>query len=121
MCGRGAGAILDSVLRPAGVTRAGRSSPHRPRRTRQETAMERTDWLDAGLDSAGARFLMLTAITHHHFSSPIWGEHLLTRARRGHLAELLPGAAGTGSQMLIVVPPLRGLASAMVPPSASTR
>jgi hypothetical protein len=37
--------------------------------------MERTDWLDEGLDSAGARFLMLTAITHHEFSSPIWGEH----------------------------------------------
>jgi hypothetical protein len=35
--------------------------------------MERTDWLDEGLDPAGARFLMLTAITHHQFSSPIWG------------------------------------------------
>ena len=37
--------------------------------------MERTDWMDAGLDSADARFLMLTAITHHRFSSPTWGEH----------------------------------------------
>jgi hypothetical protein len=37
--------------------------------------MERTDWLDAGLDPAGANFLMVTAITHHRFSSPIWGEH----------------------------------------------
>ena len=37
--------------------------------------MERTDWMDAGLDSADARFLMLTAITHHRFSSPAWGEH----------------------------------------------
>jgi hypothetical protein len=36
--------------------------------------MERTDWLDEGLDPAGARFLMLTAITHHQFSSPIWGD-----------------------------------------------
>ena len=35
--------------------------------------MERTDWLDEGLDSADARFLMLTAITHHQFSSPAWG------------------------------------------------
>jgi hypothetical protein len=26
--------------------------------------MERTDWLDGGLDSAAARFLMMTAITH---------------------------------------------------------
>ena len=32
--------------------------------------MERTDWLDVGLDSADARFLMLTAITHHKLSSP---------------------------------------------------
>ena len=37
--------------------------------------MEQTDWLDKGLNSADARFLMLTAITHHRFSSPIWGEH----------------------------------------------
>ena len=37
--------------------------------------MERTDWLNAGLDSADARFLMLTAITHHRFTSPAWGEH----------------------------------------------
>jgi hypothetical protein len=36
--------------------------------------MEQTDWLDKGLNSADARFLMLTAITHHRFSSPIWGE-----------------------------------------------
>lgn len=44
-----------------------------PPRTGQE-AMEKTDWLNAGLDSAEARFLMLTAITHHRFSSPLWGE-----------------------------------------------
>ncbi len=49
--------------------------------------MERTDWLDVGLDSAGARFLMLTAITHHQFSSPIWGEHEL-RKLHAELAEL---------------------------------
>ena len=35
--------------------------------------MERTEWLS--LNSADARFLMLTAITHHEFSSPAWGEH----------------------------------------------
>jgi hypothetical protein len=40
-----------------------------------ETGMERTDWMNAGLDSADARFLMLTAITHHRFSSPAWGEN----------------------------------------------
>jgi hypothetical protein len=36
--------------------------------------MERTDWLDGGFTSIEARFLMVTAITHHQFSSPIWGE-----------------------------------------------
>ena len=40
-----------------------------------ETGMERTDWMIAGLNSADARFLMLTAITHHQFSSPAWGEN----------------------------------------------
>jgi hypothetical protein len=35
--------------------------------------MERTDWLDRGIDPAQARFLMVTAITHHRFSSPTWG------------------------------------------------
>jgi hypothetical protein len=36
--------------------------------------MERTDWLDAGFDSAQARFLMATAITHHRFDSRVWDE-----------------------------------------------
>ena len=36
--------------------------------------MERTDWLDQAYDSAEARFLMLTAITHHRFDSPVWGQ-----------------------------------------------
>lgn len=36
--------------------------------------MEQPDWLHRGLDPAEARFLMLTAITHHRFSSPNWGE-----------------------------------------------
>jgi hypothetical protein len=35
--------------------------------------MERADWLEEKVDSADARFLMVTAITHHKFSSPIWG------------------------------------------------
>jgi hypothetical protein len=39
------------------------------------TTLERTDWLDSAFDSAQARFLMVTAITHHRFSSPIWGEY----------------------------------------------
>jgi hypothetical protein len=41
--------------------------------------MERADWLEGGIDSAQARFLMLTAITHHRFSSPAWGEHEIRR------------------------------------------
>ena len=49
--------------------------------------MERTDWLDDGLDPADARFLMVTAITHHQFSSPIWGEHEV-RKLHAELAEL---------------------------------
>jgi hypothetical protein len=49
--------------------------------------MERTDWLDEGLDSAEARFLMLTAITHHRFSSPIWGEPEV-RKLHAELAEI---------------------------------
>jgi hypothetical protein len=36
--------------------------------------MERTDWLEQAYDSAEARFLMLTAITHHRFDSPAWGQ-----------------------------------------------
>jgi hypothetical protein len=47
--------------------------------------MERTEWLS--LDSADARFLMLTAITHHKFSSPNWGEHEV-RKLHAELAEL---------------------------------
>jgi hypothetical protein len=49
--------------------------------------MERTDWLDGRLDSTDARFLMLTAITHHQFSSPIWGEHEV-RKLHAELAEI---------------------------------
>lgn len=49
--------------------------------------MEHTDWLDNGLNSADARFLMLTAITHHRFSSPIWGEHEI-RKLHAELAEI---------------------------------
>ena len=41
--------------------------------------MECADWLSGGFDSAQARFLMLTAITHHRFSSRVWGEHEVRR------------------------------------------
>jgi hypothetical protein len=49
--------------------------------------MERTDWLDGGFDSGEARFLMVTAITHHQFSSPIWGEGEV-RKLHAELAEI---------------------------------
>jgi hypothetical protein len=49
--------------------------------------MELTDWIDEGLDPARARFLMVTAITHHQFSSPIWGEHEV-RKLHDELAEI---------------------------------
>jgi hypothetical protein len=49
--------------------------------------MERTDWLDGGFDAVEARFLMATAITHHQFSSPIWGEDEV-RKLQAELAEI---------------------------------
>jgi len=49
--------------------------------------MEHTDWLDGGYDSVVARFLMVTAITHHRFSSPIWGEDEV-RKLHAELAEI---------------------------------
>ena len=52
--------------------------------------MERMDWLGEGFDAAQAQFLMLTAITHHHFSSPLWGEVevLKLQAERAETASL---------------------------------
>jgi hypothetical protein len=55
--------------------------------------MERADWLEGGFDSAQARFLMVTAITHHRFSSPAWGEHEV-RKLHAELAEIEASAAG---------------------------
>lgn len=49
--------------------------------------MERSDWLDEGLNPADARFLMVTAITHHRVSSPIWGESEV-RKLHAELAEI---------------------------------
>ena len=54
---------------------------------RQEVSMECTDWINEGLDSASARFLMVTAITHHRFSSPTWDEHEV-RKLQAELAEI---------------------------------
>jgi hypothetical protein len=49
--------------------------------------MEQTDWIHQGFDPAQAQFLMVTAITHHRFSSPIWGEHEV-RKLYAELAEI---------------------------------
>ncbi|HZA83398.1 MAG TPA: hypothetical protein VFC13_18350 [Actinomycetes bacterium] len=54
--------------------------------------MERTDWLEEGFDSAQAQFLMVTAITHHRFSSPLWGEDEV-RKLHAELAEIASTAA----------------------------
>lgn len=54
--------------------------------------MERTDWLDGGIDSVQAQFLMVTAITHHRVSSPLWGEDEV-RKLHAELAEIASAAA----------------------------
>jgi hypothetical protein len=54
--------------------------------------MERADWLEERVDSADARFLMVTAITHHRFSSPIWGAREV-RKLNAELAEITKHAA----------------------------
>jgi hypothetical protein len=59
--------------------------------------MERADWLDHGIGTAEARFLMVTAITHHRFNSPAWGEHEV-RKLHDELAEIdsIATAAASG-------------------------
>jgi hypothetical protein len=54
--------------------------------------VERTDWLDEGFDSAQAQFLMVTAITHHRVSSPLWGEDEV-RKLQAEFAEIAAAAA----------------------------
>jgi hypothetical protein len=54
--------------------------------------MERVDWLDGGFDSAEARFLMVTAITHHRFNSAVWGEQEI-RKLYAELEEIEASAA----------------------------
>jgi hypothetical protein len=49
--------------------------------------MERADWLDGRVDPADARFLMVTAITHHRFSAPIWGAREV-RKLQAEMAEI---------------------------------
>ena len=52
----------------------GRGGSHGPPSSEVCEDMERTDWLDKGFDASDARFLMVTAISHHRFRSPTWGE-----------------------------------------------
>jgi hypothetical protein len=54
--------------------------------------VERADWLDEGFDAAQAQFLMVTAITHHRVSSPLWGEDEV-RKLQAELAEIAAAAA----------------------------
>jgi len=54
--------------------------------------MERADWLEGGVKPADARFLMVTAITHHRFSAPIWGAREV-RKLQAELAEITKRAA----------------------------
>jgi hypothetical protein len=54
--------------------------------------MERADWLDGRVKEADARFLMVTAITHHRFSAPIWGAREV-RKLQAELAEIARHAA----------------------------
>ena len=73
------GAILFSTLWPAadhvGAGQGDNTGEHAAAQVAADRkAMERTDWLDQAYDSAEARFLMLTAITHHRFDSPVWGQ-----------------------------------------------
>lgn len=54
--------------------------------------MERADWLEERVDAADARFLMVTAITHHRFTSPIWGAREV-RKLHAELSEIAKHAA----------------------------
>jgi hypothetical protein len=53
--------------------------------------MEHADWIK-GFDAAQARFLMVTAITHHRFSSPVREERVV-RKLHIELAEIDVSAA----------------------------
>ncbi len=66
--------------------------------------MERADWLEEKVTSADARFLMVTAITHHRFSSPIWGGREVRKLQAElteiakHAAEVIKEHQGSGKK-----------------------
>src|SRR3984893_8086424 len=69
-----------------------RRREHRRRQGLKGVGMERADWLEERVDSADARFLMVTAITHHRFSSPIWGAREV-RKLQAELADIAKHAS----------------------------
>ena len=81
---------------PAGVARfriptSGAALPRGGKGIKEWAWSELTGWRN-GLNSADARFLMVTAITHHRFSSPIWGAREV-RKLQAELAEIAKHAA----------------------------
>lgn len=64
--------------------------------------MERADWLERRVNPSDARFLMVTAITHHRFSSPIWGAREVRKLHAElaeiarHAGDILKEYQGTG-------------------------
>jgi hypothetical protein len=77
--------------------------------------MERADWLEERVDSADARFLMVTAITHHRFSSPIWGAREVRKLQAElaeiakHASEVLKEQQGTSKKASRPRPKYRGV------------
>ncbi|MFN2557058.1 MAG: hypothetical protein ABR592_09325 [Nitriliruptorales bacterium] len=64
--------------------------------------MERAGWLEEGFDAPQARFLMVTAITHHR-SSSLWGEDEV-RKLQAELAEIDVAAEQVESEHLRALP-----------------
>ncbi|TCN44770.1 hypothetical protein EV644_10192 [Kribbella orskensis] len=68
--------------------------------------MERADWLDGAFTSTEARFLMVTAITHHQISSPNWGEREVLKLH-AELAEIELAALRLVAALKIMAGPSR--------------
>jgi hypothetical protein len=85
--------------------------------------MEHADWIQ-GFDAAQARFLMATAITHHRFSSPAWGEREV-RKLHGELAEIDVSAdrvvAPRRSRWRLIWPSIRSACTRQARRSRSSR
>lgn len=67
-------------------------------RSRWPAGREHAHWLQAGYDAAEARFLMLTAITHHRFGSRAWGADAVRslHAELGEIEAAATHAFGSG-------------------------